>query len=1501
MQASIGNREKGAGNQLNRRLRPGFALALSLPMVVPAACLANGAQGFVTGGMPFAGVSPVHAASFHVNSAPSLSNFGATHSGVASSNVSHSHNNSQLNPLVYQLFNPSTLSFAQTSALAKTQVVHNLVTYVLPSKQLAALNSSSSSAFDLDLGSKADTVVAAQIPGFGSGTVNIKVGGQNLAVNPSTQLTQAEAAAVYQVLSTGKQSLTINASGAASGGSLTIAPAYSQSVDGLSIPKGVSVIDESADNATLLLSNGLMNNGNLYLLSANGSTLPVSIAAPTIHNSKGALISLTLPSSLTALNGYGSGSSLALTATTLTNGGSIYAPNNLTLTATNIQNDGSITAKSGNLAVQNNGGNLTIGGAGSFNAGRTVTFDVASTSGNANANLTFNGNSIYSKTVNFNDSDGALNVNADSITGGVNATAATVAINTVSNLNLLTVNASGDPTVESMGNLVLSSATINTHNEQFTALAGGNITTSDTAKDTIDTSQSLGPGYDITIGAGVTYIVDGNGTATITGKSLTGGSIVLPNISLNTNSADITLVANQGSLAKTGTISILNVTASGNGSSMFHDGGNITITADGNITTSKVTSTGLAGTGGDGGVVTIISNKGSVTTSDISVNGGSGVAGGKSTAGMGGDGGDGGDGYDGGALGAGGTIGGEGGSGGSAGSNAGGAGGAGAATISGVAGTGSPPATPTGKSTILGGTGGNGGQALTGSQTGYDGKAGLDGEDGTDANGDGKGGGDAGRVIITAHTSISTGKITAVGGAGGGGGAGGDGGNGGNGGGGGYGGQGAAASGSAGLAGGNGGDGGSGGGGGDGSDGGDGGNGGTVTLNAGTSITSKGIDVTGGAGGSGGKGGKGGDGGYGGDGAYGGTGGTGSPDSLGWLAGYYTNGALGDAIYVANWEATSNSGAGGAGGSGGNGGSAGDGGDGGSGGKGGKGGDAGSININAGTTVSVTSIARAGGAGGNGGTAGQGGQYGQGGDGGGGGSGGYTSFTVGPPVGSPPSGASMFNGLPVLNPNDPEAGLPFNPGGYVQGPGGAGGAGGDGGSGANNQGARSGDGGSGGDGAIGGLSGNLTIVSAKAPSIGSQIFFNGPSGKAGLGASYGMPAPLTVTIPNAPPAAPFSQTGKAGTGGNGTATAPFIPLAPSPNPGSTAKAADGKAGMVGVDGDSGADGSTPTPRGGSGLTSLDYAGVANTFFPHTSVSPAPEPPPFVAPWSNGIVWQGAQSHSVALVHINATERNAVKSELQSSVVEIANTSTNANPVGNSTSIAALTLTSTASGITINQAALTQSNAITPLVSNQTIAGVTNMNAESFSPLALATSTLPPFQLGAGVQTETQVLGESCQLYRPGQSQILDFGHAKVSLQKNAVALIARKGDAISVYNLGNGKKGEISLDIDGYKHNLGVGQQIVVSSTGANDFAAVNIQPDIAWRLPRLQILPGGKRVFAADFSIVSALQKLQRGKVAGLQALDPSLTAKMLKSAAILASLTGADYVQTAEAAIAK
>lgn len=387
---------------------------------------------------------------------------------------------------------------------------------------------------NLDLSSSARSIPAVDaIPtsNYGRSPVQIVTGSTARIISPSDLLTPAEFVALSQIMTTGRQTLSLNAAGTAIGGNFALSAALSQAISALSIPQGVTVVRNFGAASALSLAGNLTNAGTFYAFSSSPTVTTASITAANITNA--GLLTTVLPNltilgvtsavpnlnlSLAALGdikNFGTISSAGnLSATaggSIINGSpsgvggpppAIHAANNISLFSGsgNFVNSGTVSAAAGNIDVasqqsadilfNNNGGTLQAPN-GSINI-RDAMFE-----GKAGIRLT--GGDLVAKELNAYSGQGAFEANVQQVQGKLNTYGSEAHV--VANSETLTLGdvcLSGDPTYYNNGNISLTGDI--SVSENLAIVASGNIT-SMSGLSSIK-SNGGGQGHDIYLVAG---------------------------------------------------------------------------------------------------------------------------------------------------------------------------------------------------------------------------------------------------------------------------------------------------------------------------------------------------------------------------------------------------------------------------------------------------------------------------------------------------------------------------------------------------------------------------------------------------------------------------------------------------------------------------------------------------------------------------------------------------------------------------------------------------------------------------------------------------------------------------------------------------------------------------------------------------------------------------------------------------------------------------------------
>ncbi len=459
---------------------------------------------------------------------------------------------------------------------------------------------------------------------------------------------------------------------------------------GLTVAPGATAVINIANTQNLTLPGNFTNAGTVYFGSSSPDIDTATLNAANILNQQGSVLSTVLPiggiagftSAVDSLNlnlsavqsiinqgtiassgnltmtavqdiinsgTLTSAANIAMTAASINNQAqaAITAAQNVNLTALlgNVTNAGTIAATAGNININSvlasqlasqTLQNLNINSAGGTWQALQGVINVGNVSNIANLDLT--GGDWLSKELNLNAAYG-ITANVDSISGGANVTGATASIsNTSGDLNLLSLNLSGDPIFSSAGNLALVDFNPGVQSD-FIALAGGNITGANTQINTSGGQIFISAGYQFTVNnAACNPCVNGVDFTTNTNVVTTpGASINLGGSSLQSSGA-----ANGGqvTIQAPGVITVGTITTDGAGT-VGANAGAINITSVSTIQTGAISANGgtgmpgaagaIGGTGGHGGIITV--SGANVTIASITANGGTGGIGGTGSTG----------------------------------------------------------------------------------------------------------------------------------------------------------------------------------------------------------------------------------------------------------------------------------------------------------------------------------------------------------------------------------------------------------------------------------------------------------------------------------------------------------------------------------------------------------------------------------------------------------------------------------------------------------------------------------------------------------------------------------------------------------------------------------------------------------------------------------------------------------------------------------------------------
>ncbi|HEY9793243.1 MAG TPA: hypothetical protein V6D22_22775 [Candidatus Obscuribacterales bacterium] len=445
----------------------------------------------------------------------------------------------------------------------------------------------------LNLSSTQATLSAGSALGSAS-SVKILVGNSMQTVTATSLLTPAEYLAAIQMATAGRQSIMVSGSGSATGGTFTT-NSVSQTISALTVPSGVTAVDNFAASKNFSLTGDLVNAGTFYAVSTNKTVSTATISAADITNS-GLLTSIVpaggisgfsnlignLGLSLTAVNNIlnngtiSSAGALSLTAgNSITNSsiGStpalIQSAAGLNISAPTIISSAQISALQGNISVLTNSFTNS-----SLLQAMQGTLSFQNLSGTS---LQIGGGTLEGTVLSLAAKQGTVLANVVDLPSTVDITANTFDLTVTNGTHGLSL--SHVPTLTSATLSYNGAGDVSFH--QF-ATAGGNVNVNTTGNISV-----LGPGNSQIPGSINTSPVSGSaGEVTLSA----GGAISVGDISTaavgNGNGGNITLDA-----GTTLTAGALNAS----GGALSGIAGNIIIKAGGAVTTGSITDSGSPG------------------------------------------------------------------------------------------------------------------------------------------------------------------------------------------------------------------------------------------------------------------------------------------------------------------------------------------------------------------------------------------------------------------------------------------------------------------------------------------------------------------------------------------------------------------------------------------------------------------------------------------------------------------------------------------------------------------------------------------------------------------------------------------------------------------------------------------------------------------------------------------------------------------------------------------
>lgn len=443
---------------------------------------------------------------------------------------------------------------------------------------------------DLDLTSPSSKIILGSKLFNDSDGVTIDVGGEQQTFHAGSQVTAGQFVAIKQVLENGSQSLILDKSGAAAGGSFSINSVAGSKVNELVVAAGVTGFDDFATDRRIGVNGDFTNYGSIVATSSNDKITTGVIFGKNINNESGG--------SIAAGVSQGANADLDLTLSAsdrIKNSGAINSSGTLTLESGSgiITNTGTMSSARGDINI------------GSSDPARTIDIQAEggrfeALAGNINirhndyagdADVRLRGGDYLSKALNIYSGSGNIDGVVGEVSGQLNTVAGVEHFYAETDLLKVGNNCiTGDPTfANSAGGIQIQG--LNTFGESVAFLASGDITADSTAK-------IVANGFNVSMVAGAKITVSaGPETSTVPGAQIGAGTTATVDFS----------AGNGGSIDLTGSSAATIIDTS----SSTGDAGKVVLAALANGTTGgyiKLSSSSLIDTsssfnGGSGGSI----------------------------------------------------------------------------------------------------------------------------------------------------------------------------------------------------------------------------------------------------------------------------------------------------------------------------------------------------------------------------------------------------------------------------------------------------------------------------------------------------------------------------------------------------------------------------------------------------------------------------------------------------------------------------------------------------------------------------------------------------------------------------------------------------------------------------------------------------------------------------------------------------------------------------------
>lgn len=215
--------------------------------------------------------------------------------------------------------------------------------------------------FSLDLTSAVESITLGSNLFKEQSSVTISVGGESKSLQAGSKVTAAEYVAAKQALVAGAQTVTLDADGRATGGSVDLSAMtsgnHTMKVEDLVVPVSVTASGDFGKGGDVRIEGDLINSGSINAYSSTGSVNAL-VRADNITNNAGADINSTV-SDLTlqadrSFSNFGTinatGNLTVSAERSLTNTGTVIADGNLNVQSPNVSNTGTLASTTADVS-----------------------------------------------------------------------------------------------------------------------------------------------------------------------------------------------------------------------------------------------------------------------------------------------------------------------------------------------------------------------------------------------------------------------------------------------------------------------------------------------------------------------------------------------------------------------------------------------------------------------------------------------------------------------------------------------------------------------------------------------------------------------------------------------------------------------------------------------------------------------------------------------------------------------------------------------------------------------------------------------------------------------------------------------------------------------------------------------------------------------------------------------------------------------------------------------